>query len=160
MMLNEKSKEHESLCIISIHPIAVKIFSLDQPNHCMFLGHSPCKSMLHLVISPPPPSRSAMSSPSSACVLTPPLVVMVTSLLPTSQVILRPPAKRNSAMGDLKGQKKVRFMTATASFTIVKCQPTHKHTDLKKKKKSLPTSWAGRRSLKRHIVPSCLDRFP
>ena len=60
--------------------------------------------LLHLVISPPPPSRSAMSRPSNACVLTPPLVVMVTSLLPTSQVILRPPAKRNSAMGDLRRQ--------------------------------------------------------
>lgn len=63
-------------------------------------------SVLYLVISPPPPSRSAMSRPRSACVLTPPLVVMVTSLLPTSQVILRPPAKRNSAMGDLRRQKR------------------------------------------------------
>lgn len=60
--------------------------------------------MHHLVISPPPLRRSDMSIPSKACVLTPPLVVMVTSLLPTSQVILRPPAKRNSAMGDLRGQ--------------------------------------------------------
>ncbi len=64
--------------------------------------------VFHLVISPPPPSRSAMSRPRSACVLTPPLVVMVTSLLPTNQVILRPPAKRNSAMGDLRGQKRLK----------------------------------------------------
>lgn len=64
----------------------------------------------HLVISPPPPRRSAMSKPSSACVLTPPLVVIVTSLLPTSQVILRPPAKRNSAMGDLREQKRSSWL--------------------------------------------------
>ncbi len=70
-----------------------------------------CVSVPHLVISPPPPSRSAMSRPSSACVLTPPLVVMVTSLLPTSQVILRPPAKRNSAMGDLRGHMRSKSRT-------------------------------------------------
>lgn len=65
-----------------------------------------CASMHHLVNSPPPPPRrSAMSRPSSACVLTPPLVVMVTNLLPTNQVILRPPANRNSAMGDLREQR-------------------------------------------------------
>lgn len=64
-------------------------------------------SVNHLVISPPPPRRSDMSSPSNACVFMPPLVVIVTSLLPTNQVILRPPANRNSAMGDLREQSGV-----------------------------------------------------
>lgn len=86
---------------------------LEKPHH-----------MLHLVISPPPPppKRSATSRPSRAWVLTPPLVVMVTNLLPTNHVILRPPAKRNSAMGDLEGQKKAwNGHATTAIYTIYSC---------------------------------------
>lgn len=87
----------------------------------------------NLVISPPPPSRSAMSRPSSACDRTPPLVVMVTSLLPTSQVILRPPANRNSAIGDLGGRWKVKIMPSSILFTThllheLQTPDTHKKT--------------------------------
>lgn len=126
---------------------------------CHFL----CVCVLHLVISPPPPRRSAMSRPSSACVLTPPLVVMVTSLFPTSQVILRPPANRNSAIGDLRGQGEAKVICAlspncvskTSSLSTAKQQRFKK---IKIKTKSMPTSWAVQRSWKTHNVPSCPDR--
>jgi len=87
------------------------------------IGFEACS---HLVISPPPPRRSAMSRPSSACALIPPPVVMVTSLLPTSQVIVRPPARRNSAMGDLR-----------EAITMFLLNSTNIQTDKKKKMRQI-----------------------
>ena len=85
----------------------------------------------NLVISPPPPRRSAMSRPSSACVRTPPLVVMVTSLLPTSQVILRPPANKNSAMGDLRGKPDLAPPYLPPVLPTLQKSSNHtKHTDI------------------------------
>lgn len=46
--------------------------------------------------------NSPESKPSKDLVPVPTLVVIVTSLLPTSQVFVLPPANRNSPTGDLK----------------------------------------------------------
>lgn len=51
-----------------------------------------------------PPCSSPESRPSSDRVPVPTLVVTVTSLFPTSQVLVLPPARRNSPTGDLKAQ--------------------------------------------------------
>ncbi|KAB1251953.1 hypothetical protein Cadr_000030826 [Camelus dromedarius] len=52
-----------------------------------------------------PPCSSPESRPSSDRVPVPTLVVTVTSLFPTSQVLVLPPARRNSPTGDLKAQE-------------------------------------------------------
>ena len=54
-----------------------------------------------------PPCSSPESRPSSDRVPVPTLVVTVTSLFPTSQVLVLPPARRNSPTGDLKAQESV-----------------------------------------------------
>ena len=54
-----------------------------------------------------PPWSSPESRPSSDRVPVPTLVVTVTSLFPTSQVLVLPPARRNSPTGDLKAQESV-----------------------------------------------------
>lgn len=52
-----------------------------------------------------PPCRSPESRPSNDRVPVPTLVVTVTSLFPTSQVLVLPPARRNSPTGDLREQE-------------------------------------------------------
>ena len=52
-----------------------------------------------------PPCSSPESRPSRDRVPVPTLVVTVTSLFPTSQVLVLPPARRNSPTGDLKAQE-------------------------------------------------------
>ena len=51
------------------------------------------------------PCSSPESRPSSDRVPVPTLVVTVISLFPTSQVLVLPPARRNSPTGDLKAQE-------------------------------------------------------
>lgn len=51
------------------------------------------------------PSSSPESRPRSDRVPVPTLVVTVMSLFPTSQVLVLPPARRNSPTGDLKAQE-------------------------------------------------------
>lgn len=61
-----------------------------------------------------PPCSSPESKPSSDRVPVPTLVVTVTSLFPTSQVLVLPPARRNSPTGDLRGQQRQPTDTSAA----------------------------------------------
>ena len=65
-------------------------------------GQTEAESSGHL--NSGPPCSSPESRPSSDRVPVPTLVVTVTSLFPTSQVLVLPPARRNSPTGDLKAQ--------------------------------------------------------